>query len=465
MLFSSLTFLTLFLPVFLAVYNIIPAHSIRLKNITLLVFSLFFYAVGEPIWVSLLIITGLWDYVIGLFITRSKKKWQAKTLLILSLCGNLGLLCILKYGASVLSIFNAEAKFALLLPIGISFYTFQAVSYMVDLYKGHIKTHRDPVKFMTYITMFPQIGAGPIVRYVDIEDRLTKRRVTLAGFSEGVTRFAAGLGKKIIFANHAGKIAAELLGVSADSMTTAGVWLGAVMYMFQIYFDFSGYSDMAIGLGKMIGFDFKENFDHPYTAKSITDFWRRWHISLSTWFRDYVYLPLSSSLVKRKWKMAPIYLTVTLAVWLLTGLWHGASINFLLWGIYYCIVLIAERFALRKVLDKIPVFIARCYSLLVILIGWLIFYYTDLAALASAGATFLGLAGSFTNHNTNRLFLANLWTIPVFALFCTKIPYALLQRLKKHIPAIEPVYNAALMCVSFVLLIGQSFSPFLYFRF
>jgi len=465
MLFSSLTFLTLFLPLFLAVYYLIPARSVRLKNISLLVFSLFFYAIGEPVWVSLLIISGLWAYVIGRLITRCKKKWQAKALLILSLCSNIGMLCIFKYSAFLLGIFGIEATFTVSLPIGISFYTFQAMSYMVDLYKGIVKEHHDPIRFMTYISMFPQIGAGPIVRYVDIRDRLAERKVTLAGFSEGVTRFAAGLGKKIIFANHAGKVAAALLGVSPDAMTTAGIWLGAIMFMFQIYFDFSGYSDMAIGIGKMIGFDFKENFDHPYTAKSITDFWRRWHISLSAWFRDYVYLPLSSSLVKRKWKMGPIYITTTLVVWFLTGLWHGASINYILWGIYFCIVLIIERFVLRGVLSKIPVIVARCYSLLIVLIGWLIFYYTDLTALTAAGATLFGLAGSLTNHNTNSLFFANLWILPVFALFCTKIPSALFQRLIKRIPAVEPVYNAALLCVSFALLIGQSFSPFLYFRF
>jgi len=436
-----------------------------MKNIALLVFSLFFYAIGEPVWVLLLVFSGFWDYIIGLFMVRCKQKRHAKALLVLSLCGNIGLLCIFKYASPLLGFFGAETTFAASLPIGISFYTFQAMSYMVDLYKGHIKSHRDPVRFMAYISMFPQVGAGPIVRYVDISDRFAQRRTTLAGFSEGVTRFASGLGKKIIFASHAGKIAALLLHVSPDAMTTAGIWLGAVMYAFQIYFDFSGYSDMAIGLAKMIGFDFKENFDYPYTAKSITDFWRRWHISLSTWFRDYIYLPLSSSLVKRKWKMGPIYLLASLAVWLLTGLWHGASVNFVLWGIYYCIILVAERFFLRKVLDKIPVFFARLYSLFIILIGWLIFYYTDLSALSSAGAALFGLAGPLTNHNTNSLFLANLWILPVLALFCTKIPSSLFGRLKNHIPALEPVFNAALLCASFALMVGQSFNPFLYFRF
>jgi alginate O-acetyltransferase complex protein AlgI len=374
-------------------------------------------------------------------------------------------LCVFKYGASFLSFFGVGTVFAVSLPIGLSFYTFQSISYTIDLYKGYVEPQRDPLTFMSYFSMFPQIGAGPIVRYADIKDRLTQRRVTAASFSEGVTRFVAGLGKKVIFANHVGKIATELLNVSPGAMTTAGIWLGAVMYAFQIYFDFSGYSDMAIGLVKMIGFDFKENFDHPYTAVSITDFWRRWHISLSTWFRDYVYVPLSSSLVKRKFKVKTIYWIATPVVWLLTGLWHGASINFLLWGTYYCIVLIVEKFVLRKALAKIPVFVARFYSLLIILIGWLIFYYTDLAALSAAAATLFGLAGSLVNHNTTRLFLANLWILPVFALFSTKIPLKLFQRLKCRISIIEPMCNVTILCISIALMIGQSFSPFLYFRF
>jgi alginate O-acetyltransferase complex protein AlgI len=232
MLFSSLTFLALFLPAFLAVYYMIPAQSIRLKNIILLVFSLCFYAVGEPVYILILILSGLWNYTIGLFITHCRIKWQAKALLVLSLCGSLGPLCAFKYGASFLRLLGAGTTFTALLPIGISFYTFQAMSYMIDLYKGYIKPQRDLVTFMTYFSMFPQIGAGPIIRYADIEDRLTQRRVTLAAFSEGITRFTAGLGKKVILANHAGKITAELLNVSPDAMTTAGIWLGAAIFVF-----------------------------------------------------------------------------------------------------------------------------------------------------------------------------------------------------------------------------------------
>ena len=457
MVFSSLTFLALFLPVFLVAYNLIPSRTVKIKNLTLLIFSLIFYAAGEPVWVLILVFSGLWDYVIGLFITGCKEKWKARMLLGLSLCGNLGLLFVFKYGAFALSLFGVNVTFAASLPIGISFYTFQTMSYTIDLYRGHVKPQKDPVAFLSYVSMFPQLVAGPIVRYADVEERLLKRRITFQGFSDGITRFAAGLGKKIILANHAGKIAAELLGASPNDMTTAGIWLGAVMFAFQIYFDFSGYSDMAIGLGKMIGFDFKENFNHPYISKSVTEFWRRWHISLSSFFRDYIYIPLGGN---RRHPIRNI-----LVVWFVTGLWHGASVNFILWGMYYCAALILEKYLLKDILQKAPAAAARVYSMLIVLFGWLVFYYTDLSALTAAISSFFGFAGSLIDHRTEVLFFANLWIIPVFALFSTNNPQKLFKWLKSRFPAIEPVYNIALLGVSFVLLVGQSFNPFLYFRF
>ena len=455
MVFSSFTFLALFLPVFLAVYTVIPARLIKLKNITLLAFSLFFYAVGEPVWVLVLIFSGLWDYTIGLFITKVHKKWQARALLLMSLCGNLGLLFVFKYGAFFLGFFGIEVTFAPSLPIGISFYTFQTMSYTIELYRGQIKPQRDPVAFLSYVSMFPQLVAGPIVRYSDLEGQLTNRRVTPANFSDGVTRFAAGLGKKVIFANHAGKIAAELL--DATQLSTAGVWLGALLFMFQIYFDFSGYSDMAIGLGKMIGFEFKENFDHPYTAKSITDFWRRWHISLSSFFRDYIYIPMGGN--RRH------HLFNLIFVWALTGLWHGASVNFILWGLYFGVILILEKYPLRAFIQKAPVLLTRAYSLLIILFGWVIFYFTDLSHLSAAGAAFFGFSEHLTDYRTTELFVNNLWILPVLALFSTPLPSKAFAYLKRRLPAAEPVCNAALLCVCCALLIGQTFNPFLYFRF
>ena len=457
MVFSSLTFLVIFLPVFLLVYYAVPGRFVKSKNLVLLLFSLFFYAAGEPVWVVILIFSGLWDYVIGLHITRYRGKWQSKVLLLLSMCGNLGLLVLFKYGAFFLSIVNISTTFAATLPIGISFYTFQTMSYTLDLYKGGVKPQRDPIAFMSYVAMFPQLVAGPIVRYADVEDRLTSRRVTAAGFSAGITRFAAGLAKKVLLANHAGSVAAELLGVNAANASVTGVWLGTLMFMFQIYFDFSGYSDMAIGLGKMIGFDFKENFDHPYTSKSITEFWRRWHISLGSFFRDYLYIPLGGNRKRVLFNL--------LFVWFLTGLWHGASFNFIIWGMYFGVILIIEKYLLQGILQKIPVVFARLYSLLIILFGWLIFYFTDLGILAVFAARFWGFSGYFTDHRTTELFLANLWILPVLMLFSTKIPLRFTRRLRDILPCSEYIINAGLLAVSFALIIGQSFNPFLYFRF
>ena len=457
MVFSSLVFLALFLPAFLIVYHIIPGRFMRLKNLAIVVFSLVFYAAGEPVWVLLLLFSGLLDYTIGLFMTNRSKKWQARALLILSLCGNLGMLIVFKYGAFFLGLIGVEAAFAPSLPIGISFYTFQTMSYTIDLYRGNVKPQRDPIAFFAYVSMFPQLVAGPIVRYADVEDALTQRKMTVAGFSDGVGRFAMGLGKKVVFANHAGKIAAELLNANTGGMTAAAVWLGALMFMFQIYFDFSGYSDMAIGLGKMIGIDFKENFDHPYTAKSITGFWRKWHISLSGFFRDYIYIPLGGN--KRH--------TVInlLIVWFVTGLWHGASVNFVLWGMYYFVILLIEKFALGRLLEKIPAAFAHLYSLILILFGWLIFYYTDLSALFEVSKKFIGFAEHFTDHRTNVLFFENIWIIPILAIFSTNIPMKAYKKLTALAPVLTPIVSFSLLCLCFALLIGQSFNPFLYFRF
>jgi len=373
------------------------------------------------------------------------------------MCGNLGLLLLLKYGAFFLSLFNISVTFAPTLPIGISFYTFQTMSYTIDLYRGKVKPQRDPVAFLSYVAMFPQLVAGPIVRYADVEERLGLRRVTLTSFSDGIGRFAAGLGKKVIFANHAGKIAAELLSVNPANASTAGVWLGTLMFMFQIYFDFSGYSDMAIGLGKMIGFDFRENFDHPYTSRSITEFWRRWHISLGSFFRDYVYIPLGGNR-----KRAVFNIVV---VWFLTGLWHGASVNFILWGLYFAVILLIEKYALRGLLQKLPAAASHLYTLILLLFGWLIFYFTDIGQLAEFAARFWGSAKYFSDSRTAELFMTNLWILPVLVLFSTKIPAKAAQRLKTVLPFSEHVINLAVLCTSFVLLIGQSFNPFIYFRF
>jgi alginate O-acetyltransferase complex protein AlgI len=406
----------------------------------------------------MLLFSGLWDYVVGLNLSRcAPQGLGAKVLLALSMCGNLGLLILLKYGAFLLGIVGIDAVFAPALPIGISFYTFQTMSYTIDLYRGEIEPQRDPVAFLAYVSMFPQLVAGPIVRYADVAERLRKRRTTVKSFSDGVTRFAAGLGKKVLFANHAGQVASELLGGGAEYASVTGVWLGALMFMFQIYFDFSGYSDMAIGLAKMVGFDFKENFDHPYESKSVTEFWRRWHISLGTFFRDYLYIPLGGNRKRVVFNL--------LIVWGLTGLWHGASVNFLLWGLYFGVLIILEKYVIQRASIRIPAFIMRVYCLLAVLFGWVIFYVTDLEQLAGYAARFWGLAGVFTDPRIGELFWANVWILPVYALFSTAIPSRVAARISVGIPVFIPVVNLIILCFGFAMLIGQSYNPFLYFRF
>lgn len=454
MVFSSLTFIVLFLPVFLLVYFCVPKQYLKARNFVLLIFSLLFYAAGEPVWVVLLIFSASSDCLIGLFMEKYQGRWQSKVLLVISMCCSLGLLVIFKYSEFLLRLVGIHITFAPVLPIGISFYTFQTMSYSIDLYRGRIKAQRNPIAFLTYVAMFPPLIAGPIVRYADIEKMLTERITSLAKVSEGISRFVMGLGKKVIFADHAGAVSSELLSAGAS---TQAIWLGVVMFMFQIYFDFSGYSDMAIGLGKIIGFDIKENFDYPYESKSITEFWRRWHISLGTFFREYLYIPMGGN---RKRAVFNI-----LFVWMITGLWHGASINFVMWGMYFGVILLFEKYVLRGALKKIPGFFAHGYCLFVVLFGWLLFYFTDLRQLRMAIMGFFGAGGLLTDYRATELLLANLWILPALAIFSTRAPMRLLQYVQSKIPVAQPIFNLAVVLVSFVLMIGQTFSPFIYFRF
>jgi len=455
MVFSSLSFLVLFLPTFLLAYFIVPKKYINARNFVLLVFSLFFYAAGEPVWVLILLFSASKDCILGLFIEKFSGKWQSRLFLIISLCLSLGILVLFKYMEFFLGLIGIHVTFAPGLPIGISFYTFQTMSYAIDLYRGKVKAQRNPIAFLMYVAMFPQLVAGPIIRYSDVESMLTQRETNMSSISKGISRFVMGLGKKVVFANHAGLVAAELLGLPHTS--TVAVWLGSVMFMFQIYFDFSSYSDMAIGLGKIIGFDFKENFNYPYVSKSITDFWRRWHISLGSFFRDYVYIPLGGN---RKHALFNI-----MFVWMITGLWHGASINFVLWGLYFGIALLIEKYLLRNVLEKIPAFFGHAYCLLIVLYGWVLFYFTDLSEMAAASARFFGFGGTFVDYRAIELLLANIWILPIFAIFSTRAPIRILNIVSKRFPITEPIFNFSLLCLSFILLIGQTFTPFIYFKF
>ena len=462
MVFSSVIFLGIFFPVFLVLY--FACKKIVYKNLVLVVFSIFFYAWGEPVWVLLLLFSGTMDYINGRVIGRYKGKWQAKGAVILSVTVNLGILALFKYSNffvdNINSIFNLSVNIPVFnLPLGISFYTFQTLTYTIDAYRGKFPPQKSLLNYLTYLTMFPQLVAGPIVRYSDIEKRLNARRVTFQGFSDGITRFAAGLGKKVLFANPAGSVAQTLLDGDLTKLTGLGAWLGIIMYTFQIYFDFSGYSDMAIGMGKMIGFDFKENFNYPYTAKSITDFWRRWHMSLSTFFRDYVYIPLGGN---RRLQLRNLF-----AVWFLTGLWHGASWNFILWGLYYLVILIIEKYLLNKIIDKIPALIRHIYSLALITGGWMIFYFTDLGRLKQflkAGFFFNG-ASDFLAAST---LAANAFLIVVLAIAVTPLPKKAAGYLRRKFAVfngITPLFNILTLAGCFILILGQTYNPFLYFRF
>jgi len=497
MVFSSVTFLCLFLPLFLAAYFVV--RNITYRNIILVAFSLLFYAWGEPVWVLALLLSGLTDYVCGLVIDKHRdtgqlsggirrsgghkrryrsgwllnarlrearqknKKWR-KAALAASLIINLGLLASFKYSGFVTQNINAlfgssipVPRFSL--PLGISFYTFQTLSYTIDMYRGKIKVQKNFLNFLCYVSMFPQLVAGPIVRYSEIAGELKDRKITKEGFSAGITRFAAGLAKKTLLANPAGAAASLLLADTAK-LSAASAWLGIILYAFQIYFDFSGYSDMAIGIGKMAGFSFPENFKYPYEARTISDFWRRWHITLGSFFRDYVYIPLGGN---RKMQVRNIAV-----VWFLTGLWHGASWNFILWGVYYGALLLAEKYALRKIIEKFPAVILHACTLLAVLIGWGLFYYTDFAQLGEFFKALFFVGAPVSNFMARSVFLSNLWLIVLLIAASTSLPKKAFLRIRDKYPGLrfsEPAYATVCIAVSFLMLLGQTYNPFLYFRF
>ena len=462
MVFSSVTFLCLFLPVFLAFYYI--CRNTAYRNIILVAFSLLFYAWGEPVWVLAMILSGLTDYVCGQVIDKHREDSGKKIALAVSLIVNLGLLSTFKYSGFIVDNLNRLFGTGFLvprfnLPLGISFYTFQTLSYTIDMYRDKVKVQRSFLNFMCYVTMFPQLVAGPIVRYSEIESEMSDRKVSAERFSAGVTRFAAGLAKKTLLANPAGAAAALLLA-DAGKLTTASAWLGIVLYAFQIYFDFSGYSDMAVGIGKMIGFSFPENFNYPYEARTITDFWRRWHMTLGSFFRDYVYIPLGGN---RRMQVRNIAI-----VWFLTGLWHGASWNFILWGVYYGAFLLLEKFVLRRVFERIPSVITHIYTLIVVLIGWGLFYFTDLSELGVFVKALFHVGVPLYSFLPGSIFISNIWLVFVLIAASTSLPKKAFLRLSGRFPKLrlsEPVFASLCIVVSFLMLLGQTYNPFLYFRF
>lgn len=475
MVFSSLTFLFFFLPLTLAVYFISPR---KIKNGILLIVSLFFYAWGEPIYIVLMIFSAISDYFHGLIIYKYREQNQiikAKIALLSSLVINIGLLSFFKYGDFLIENINSliGTNLDLLhlpLPIGISFYTFQTMSYSIDIYRGNVLPQKNPITLALYVSLFPQLIAGPIVRYETIAKELQNRIHSLPLFAEGARLFIIGLGKKVLLANNIGLLWNEIQAQNSSDLTILTAWLGIIAFAFQIYFDFSGYSDMAIGLGKMFGFNFPRNFHYPYISKSITEFWRRWHISLGMWFRDYVYIPLGGN---RKGKVR-LYINI-LVVWSLTGFWHGASWNFLLWGLYFGLFIIIEKAGLQKTMSKLHPIFQHMYFIVSILVGWVLFAFEDF----KTGAYYLKIMFGFTDHHLiNSQFIYYLYTNIVLIIILVIAATPFMMTVHKNIlkvdsgKTIHNVYSITLGLFSFLILlistaylVDESFNPFLYFRF
>jgi len=466
MVFSSLEFIFVFLASVLAVYYLVPPKA---RNIVLLLFSLVFYGWGEPVYVFLMIATITVDYICGYIIGRDldSKPKRAKVTLIISIVINLALLGVFKYYdffAGTLNSLLGRGVFptlGLTLPIGISFYTFQALSYVIDVYRRDARVQKNIAAFGTYVTLFPQLIAGPIVRYADVDDQLRERTHSLTLFASGCRTFICGLAKKILLANAAGAMWNSLS--AAAEPDALGAWLAIVFYTFQIYFDFSGYSDMAIGLGKMFGFSFRENFYYPYVSESITEFWRRWHISLSTWFREYVYIPLGGN---RK-GVGRTYFNL-FCVWLLTGLWHGASWNFVLWGLYYFALLVIEKTFLLRLLERAPKFLRHIYSMATVIFGWLLFVIEDVSSIGAYLSRMFGGTGVFATQITVYELVRNLVFLAILILASTPAPKKLWYKLySKGTPwrIVQSVVCAIAFVLCIAYLVDSSYNPFLYFRF
>lgn len=473
MVFSSLLFLFYFLPAVLVVYFLVPR---RFKNVVLLVFSLAFYGWGEPVYVLLMVFSILMDYSLGRWMHTRLEKGNvraARRILVLSVVCNLALLAFFKYADFLIGNLNGLfglgiPKLDLPLPIGISFYTFQAMSYLIDLYRGDVPVQKSLVAFGTYVSLFPQLIAGPIVRMSTVSAELSCRRETADLFSSGIRRFVAGLGKKVLLANNIGAVWTAISQQDVTTLPVLTAWIGLAAFTLQIYFDFSGYSDMAIGLGRMFGFHFLENFNYPYTAVSVTDFWRRWHISLSSWFREYVYIPLGGNR-----HGALKQLRNLLIVWMLTGIWHGASWNFVVWGLYFGVWLALEKFVLRRWLDKLPRFFQHVYTMLIVMVSWAIFAFDSL----SAGVSYLrALVGGFGAGLTNGAGVYTLYTnallLGILILAATPLPMKLYRRAEQALRArpvlagmAEALPLLAVGALSVAFLVDASYNPFLYFRF
>lgn len=479
MLFSSTTFLFIFLPVVLLIYFICPR---RIRNLVLLVGSLIFYAWGEIRYLLVMLVTILVNYILALVCSRCKERQQergAKAAVIGTVVFSIGMLAFFKYSNFILENVNhtigamGDFQLSLLniaLPLGISFYTFQTLSYTIDVYRGEVKPQKNILTLATYVCLFPQLIAGPIVRYQTVADELEHRRESVTQFGEGVRRFVVGLGKKVLLANTAGSVFELIQGMGDSQVTVALYWMASIAYTFQIYFDFSGYSDMAIGLGKMFGFQFLENFNYPYTSRSITEFWRRWHISLSSWFRDYIYIPLGGS---KKGKVRT-YRNIFI-VWLLTGIWHGAAWNFVIWGLYFFVILMIEKIVLLRLQDRIPKMLQHIYALFFINLSWVIFAHDSIGELGLVFKRMFGFGGiPFWNSSTTYYVLAYLVLFLIMAAASTPVMSRLIGRWKEKLSertASVLGITAELVGIVLVFLLvtsslaSDAFNPFLYFRF
>ncbi len=463
MLFTSISFLYYFLPTIIILYFITPK---KYRNYILLIFSIIFYMYGEPKYVILMLVEILVAYFGALLID----KYKSKEIFLITIIIHIGLLCVFKYTdlfiGTINSIFKTNISFLnIALPIGISFYTFQILSYVIDVYRGKVKVQKNILKLATYVSLFPQLIAGPIVRYETICDELDNRDETIEKFSLGVRRFIIGLAKKVLIANMLGELCTKFSLV--DERSVLFYWIFAISYMLQVYFDFSAYSDMAIGLGKMFGFTFLENFNYPFISKSITEFWRRWHISLSSWFKDYVYIPLGGS---RKGTLKLV--RNILIVWFLTGIWHGAAYNFILWGLFIGVFLVIEKLWLSKYISKLPKFLRNIYVLFIIMISFIMF---NAGSINEAFFNIKGLFGLnkevFINNYT-IYYLKSYLIVLIIAIFgATPLFKNIVEKLRKNktinnlINVLEPIFLIILLLLVTAYLIDSSYNPFLYFRF
>lgn len=464
--FSSILFIFVFFPIFLLTYFVIKNRKYR--NIILLLFSLLFYSWGEPFYIVLMLVSIIFNYFFAICINRYKN--NAKLLLIIDIVFNIGLLVVFKYldffieGVNFFASSNIPLK-KIALPIGISFYTFQILSYVIDVYRRNVKVQKNILTLGCYITAFPQLIAGPIVKYSTLEKELLKRKESINDFASGIRLFVRGLSKKVLIANSVGYITDTILVYDASSYGLLGAIIAMIAYTLQIYFDFSGYSDMAIGMGRMLGFHFDKNFDYPYISKSITEFWRRWHISLSSWFRDYVYIPLGGNRVSKKRMVMNI-----LIVWMLTGLWHGASLNFVIWGLFYGVILLLEKIFLKKYIEKMPAFFQHIYVLLIVVIGWTIFRNESLSSLKDVFGSLIGLNGI---GNINLLFFSqvitfkNILYIILGIFFSTPILKVLNNKFNKYKSwaILRDILIICLFILCITVLVSGSYNPFIYFRF